>query len=558
MGTGTSATWLLSGTSGGTFRYGIQGLDAGAALEFWSGATAFTFNSNVLAANQLSSTVAIGTAPFVVTSTTPVTNLSIGGNAATATTATAANALNTATTTVVVNAATAPSAGQALVATSSTAASWQTPVGGPLALLETEAVIATPSYTVGSAVIASGVTVTATAPAVFSLALHGLLAGSQIVFSTTGTMPSGISANTVYFVITTGLTTGQFEISLSDGGTVGIAATTIGSGTLSVGQLVDAMIFTPLDISAGTTLTIPFGNTLIVTQPPGAADTATTATTVTITLPTTNTSFYPTFVSATTGNLALGVDAGLTFNPYTNALVSLGTVQAGQLVSLASTGTAPFITASTTQVANLNAATAGTAANGSGTSFFTSGGAGENDIGVLCSGYNSAYLYNNNTNWGLYSATGGVMCTYTRSNGLFTFSGTATNVTGTVNIANGGTGATLSQTAQNALANRVNTITSSSTPTPVCDTTDTFTVTALAAAATFGAPTYTTAPVDGQALVIRIKDNGAAHTLAFNAIYRIVGATLPTTTVISKLIYITMFYNVADTKWDVVGVGNQA
>jgi hypothetical protein len=40
---------------------------------------------------QLTSTVAVGIAPFVVTSTTPVTNLSIGGNAATATNATNAN-----------------------------------------------------------------------------------------------------------------------------------------------------------------------------------------------------------------------------------------------------------------------------------------------------------------------------------------------------------------------------------------------------------------------------------------------------------------------------------
>jgi hypothetical protein len=45
---------------------------------------------------QLTSTVATGTAPLVVTSTTPVANLSIGGNAATATTAT--NATNTAIT----------------------------------------------------------------------------------------------------------------------------------------------------------------------------------------------------------------------------------------------------------------------------------------------------------------------------------------------------------------------------------------------------------------------------------------------------------------------------
>ena len=45
-------------------------------------------------ANQFTSTVATGTAPLVVTSTTAVANLSIGGNAATATTATTATSAN--------------------------------------------------------------------------------------------------------------------------------------------------------------------------------------------------------------------------------------------------------------------------------------------------------------------------------------------------------------------------------------------------------------------------------------------------------------------------------
>ena len=47
-----------------------------------------------ISAPQLTSTVATGTAPLVVTSTTPVTNLNIGGNAATATTATTATSAN--------------------------------------------------------------------------------------------------------------------------------------------------------------------------------------------------------------------------------------------------------------------------------------------------------------------------------------------------------------------------------------------------------------------------------------------------------------------------------
>jgi hypothetical protein len=77
----------------------------------------------IAATGVITSTLAIGTAPFTVTSTTPVANLNIGGNAATATTA---NALNSATTTVVVSAATAPTSGQVLTATSGTAANWQT------------------------------------------------------------------------------------------------------------------------------------------------------------------------------------------------------------------------------------------------------------------------------------------------------------------------------------------------------------------------------------------------------------------------------------------------
>lgn len=57
------------------------------------GATTATTGAftTVSASGQITSTIAIGTAPFVVTSTTPVTNLSIGGNAGTVTTVTQTN-----------------------------------------------------------------------------------------------------------------------------------------------------------------------------------------------------------------------------------------------------------------------------------------------------------------------------------------------------------------------------------------------------------------------------------------------------------------------------------
>lgn len=103
------------------------------------------------------------------------------------------------------------------------------------------------------------------------------------------------------------------------------------------------------------------------------------------------------------------------------------------------------------------------------------------------------------------------------------------------------------------ITKRVTTTASSATPTPDSDASDMYTVTALAAGATFGAPTGT--PTDGQPLLIRIKDNGTARSLAWNAIYR--GSTdiaLPTTTVISKTMYCNFIYNSADSKWDMVGL----
>jgi hypothetical protein len=102
---------------------------------------------------------------------------------------------------------------------------------------------------------------------------------------------------------------------------------------------------------------------------------------------------------------------------------------------------------------------------------------------------------------------------------------------------------------------RVVTVASSATPTPNGDTTDQYEITALAVAATIGAPTGT--PVDGQKLTIRILDDGTPQTLAWNAIYEVIGTTLPTTTVANKYIYVGCIYNAQSSKWDVVSVASQ-
>ena len=59
-------------------------------------------------------------------------------------------------------------------------------------------------------------------------------------------------------------------------------------------------------------------------------------------------------------------------------------------------------------------------------------------------------------------------------------------------------------------------------------------------------------------LIIWIKDNGTARALSWNAIYRAVGITLPTTTVISKTLYVGFIYNSTDTKWDAVATNQEA
>lgn len=106
------------------------------------------------------------------------------------------------------------------------------------------------------------------------------------------------------------------------------------------------------------------------------------------------------------------------------------------------------------------------------------------------------------------------------------------------------------------LAPRVTTTASSATPTPNADTSDLFTVTALATNATFGIPSGT--PANGQQLTIRILDNGVSRTLGWNAIYReFYGAGLPTSTTISKTLYIDLIYNSADVKWDTLNVREQ-
>jgi len=108
-----------------------------------------------------------------------------------------------------------------------------------------------------------------------------------------------------------------------------------------------------------------------------------------------------------------------------------------------------------------------------------------------------------------------------------------------------------------AYSEEITTVASSATPTPTGGSDrNFFTVTALAEGATFAAPSGT--PANGNRLVIRIKDNGTARSLAWNAIYRAMEFALPDTTVVDKTMYLGFIYNSADSKWDMVAINEEA
>lgn len=69
-------------------------------------------------------------------------------------------------------------------------------------------------------------TITIAAPGVISWTNHGLAAGTPIKFTTTGALPTGLTAGTTYYVAATGLTTSAFSVSATPGGA---AITTTGT-----------------------------------------------------------------------------------------------------------------------------------------------------------------------------------------------------------------------------------------------------------------------------------------------------------------------------------------
>lgn len=102
---------------------------------------------------------------------------------------------------------------------------------------------------------------------------------------------------------------------------------------------------------------------------------------------------------------------------------------------------------------------------------------------------------------------------------------------------------------------RVVTTTDDSTAVIDLAVTDHYQLTAVANATTFST---TGSVINGKRLLIRFKDAGGAKGLTWDGIFRVIGVTLPTTTVPNKTHYVLSVGNTADTKMDVLAVGVEA
>jgi hypothetical protein len=96
----------------------------------------------------------------------------------------------------------------------------------------------------------AAVTITNASPAVFTITGSNLAAGTAITFSTTGSLPTGVTAfngssSSVYYAISAGLGANTFEVSLTPGGAA-VNTSSAGSGTHT------ATIYRPAVLNAGS------------------------------------------------------------------------------------------------------------------------------------------------------------------------------------------------------------------------------------------------------------------------------------------------------------------
>lgn len=172
----------------------------------------------------------------------------------------------------------------------------------------------------------------------------------------------------------------------------------------------------------------------------------------------------------------------------------------------------------------------------------------------------------NGVNFGSYTNRGlNVLNSNVFVNGMWNSAATATNKgadvvmgagsLGIVNAVNPPVGTNAGMARWNGGQRTNNIATTVANITPSFDD-DQLNITLSANGRTLKNPTGTV--IDGKEFIFRIRDNGTAHTFLYDTQYRGVGVTLPTTTVVNKLLVMRAIYNAADSKMDVIDVKQEA
>jgi hypothetical protein len=242
-------------------------------------------------------------------------------------------------------------------------------------------------------------------------------------------------------------------------------------------------------------------------------------------------------VTGTTIQGVSGTFASLTGTTITGTTINSTTLSA-------TTGTFTSLTGSTTTGTTANFVTGNFSTRVSGATVIGTTGTFTSLTGTTISGET-------------YIASGGVTFVSGSGNvrpyGLYSFP--ATTSTSGFQLITYGNGTT-------AWENRVRSVSAAATTgtlTPDSNTTDIFVASGLTGPVTFAVPTGS--PTNGQRLLIRIKDNGTARAITWTTSaggYRVIGITLPTTTVINKTTYVGCVYNSADSFWDSVATVTEA
>jgi hypothetical protein len=340
---------------------------------------------------------------------------------------------------------------------------------------------------------------------------------------------SGASANVTGVANVTGDIVG--------GGNLSIAGNAVVSGNLTVdGSLIYVNV---------TDLAVEDPIIQLQTGPNGAPPSSNTGKDVGTALNYYDTSAKIAWMGWDTSNAEIAFGANVGISSEVVSFTALANIRSGN-AQLGNLATANFFSGTLTTAAQPNITSIGTLSSLTVTGNVSAG----NFVGNLANG---------NSDISIPAANGNINFDVAGNANVTVFTGTGINVAGTGNF-------TGNLTAANLVSTRVvtrvanNGATTSGNISPNADTSDQFNIVGLTGTSNIEIPTGTF--LDGQKLLLKIKDNGTSRTLNWNTAgansYRTIGVTLPATTTANKVTYVGCVYNSSDVFWDVLAVGTQA